>query len=156
MRVHRTIVTAAHVVFTCPNKFDGRAAQALRNDGCLTLHVRIDHCASAKTTAGKFSMKSHLFGFQAQLLGDGHLIQCLKLRRDPGLRRVAIKTNGGIQRLHWRMGQIWKLVLSHNPFRWRDPSHRLVVTTRHRDVACGPGQFFVPGPQLRTVCVFNP
>src|SRR2546421_727454 len=31
MRVHRTVVTAAHIIFTRPNKLNRRAAQPLRD-----------------------------------------------------------------------------------------------------------------------------
>src|SRR5205807_1576444 len=72
MRVHRTIVTAAHIIFARPNELDRCAPQTLRYHRRLALHMRIDHCSPAKTAAGKFSMKSDLFWFQSQYLGDGH------------------------------------------------------------------------------------
>src|SRR5712664_1328814 len=39
MRVHWTIVTAAHIIFASPNKFYRRAAETFRNHSRFPLHV---------------------------------------------------------------------------------------------------------------------
>ena len=64
MRVRRSIVTAAHVVFARPDNFHRRAAQSPGNDCRFTLDVRIDDRAAAKTATGKLSMESNLLGFR--------------------------------------------------------------------------------------------
>ena len=63
MRVHRTIVTAAHIILTRPNELNRRATQTLRNHSRFALDVRVDYGAPAKTAAGKFSVESNLFRF---------------------------------------------------------------------------------------------
>src|SRR6267143_909647 len=39
VRMHRTIIAAAHVILTCPDELDRRATQTLRNYGRFALHV---------------------------------------------------------------------------------------------------------------------
>src|SRR5439155_4264650 len=61
MRVHRTIVTAPHIILTRPNELNRGATQTFRNHSRFALDVRVDYGAPAKTAAGKFSVESNLF-----------------------------------------------------------------------------------------------
>ena len=108
--------------------------------------MRINYGASAKTAAGKFGVKGDMLRFQAEDLGDGHLIHRLKLRRNPRLSAIAIEANRRIQRLHRRVGQIRKFILGHNPSSSGDAIHRLVITTSDGHVAGSTGQLFVLRP----------
>ena len=155
MRVHWAIIASAHIILARPDKLDRRAPQTLRNHRRFALHMRIDYGPPAKTAAGKFSMKGNLVRFQSKDLGDSHLVHRLKLRRDPGLRAIAVKADGGIQRFHRSVRQIGKLKLGHNPSGSRYAIHRLVIAPRHSHVAWGASQLFVLDPQLRTVRVFD-
>src|SRR5207253_9247008 len=91
MSVHRTIITAAHIILAGPYELHRRAAQTLRNHRGFARHMRIDHCAPAETTAGIFSVKSNLFRLQSENLSNRHLVHRLKLRRHPSLCLVAFK-----------------------------------------------------------------
>src|SRR5262245_6689392 len=103
MRVHRAIVAAADIIFPCPNQFNRRASQSLSDQRRFGRYVRIDYCAAAKTTTGKFSMEGDLFRLKAEHFSNNHLVHGLKLRRNPSLRAIAIESNRGIERLHRRM-----------------------------------------------------
>src|SRR5215831_18835938 len=79
MRVHRPIVTAAHIIFTSPDQLNGRTPKSFGDGCCLARHMRIDHCPTAKTAAGEFSVKGYLLRFETEHLADSRLIHCLKL-----------------------------------------------------------------------------
>src|SRR5713226_5216068 len=89
MHMHRTIVATAHVILTPPNKLNRCAPQTLRDRRSFTRYVTIGNRAPAKTASGKFSMESDLLRFQTQYFGDCHLIEGLKLGRNPRLCPVA-------------------------------------------------------------------
>src|SRR5882724_1531905 len=145
MHMHWTIVATAHVILARPNKFNRRAPQMFRDLRSFTRYVTIRNGAPAKTAAGKFGMESDLLRFQTQYFGDCHLIEGLKLRRNPCLCLVAIKADCGIQRLHRRVRKIWKLIFGNDSTAGGNLLQYLVITAGNRDVAGRASHFFVPG-----------
>src|SRR6185369_3890362 len=146
MIVHRPVVTALHVVFACPDEFDWRAAQTLRDRSGLALNVRVGDGASAKTTAGHLGVKSDLFGFQSEHFCDRKVIERLKLRTSPRFGAFTVEAHGRIQRFHRRMSQKRKLVFRDNAIVRGDLVHRIRVAAINGDETGRAAELFVPGP----------
>src|SRR2546429_3189180 len=151
MNMHGAIVAALHVVFTGPDQFDWNAAQALGNRRSLTLNVRIGSSTPAEPAACHRGVKRHLLWLEAKHFSNCHAIHCLKLRASPNLGAITIESNSGVQRLHRRVSQIWKFVLSQNPICGRNAIHRVGIATRNGDIAWSSGQLAIFGEQLRCI-----
>src|SRR5256885_10428241 len=100
-------------------------------------------------------MKSDFVRREAERLSDGYLIERLKLRWHPGLSVIAFESNGGVERLHRRVGQEWKFIFGDDSIRRRNSFKRLLVTARDRDIAGRAHEFFEFRPQLRAVRAVN-
>src|SRR5579884_3975371 len=94
-----------------PDQFDGSALYPLGDLRRLALDVRVGDGASAKASALHLGVERDLSGLKTKGLGDGHLIDGLELRGSPDLGAVAVKADGGVQRLHRGVGEKRELVL---------------------------------------------
>jgi hypothetical protein len=156
MREHRPIVAALHIVLACPHQFDWDARHALGDGGCFARDVRIEGRASAEAAARVFGVECDLFRLQSQNLADGDLIQRLRLRRNPGLGAVAIKSDGGVQRLHRRMSEIGKRELGNDPIRRQNRIDGSIVAALDGDLSGDESQGLVLSPQPRTISALEP
>ena len=82
-------------------------------------------------------------------MGDGSLVDRLKLRSGPRFRPVAIEAHGGVQGLHGTVREVGEFVFGHEPIAGGDAIHRRLITTGDRNVAGRAGELFIRRPQLR-------
>src|SRR5215210_1324798 len=117
VHMHRTIIAPAHIVFAAPDQFDWRTANTFCNRGRFTWHMRISRRTPPKTATGKLGMESNVFGLETEHLSDRNLVHRLKLRRNPRFRLVTFVFDCRVERLHRRVGEERKLILSNEVVR---------------------------------------
>ena len=155
MRMHRPVITAAHIIFPGPNQLYRGAAKVFRNRGRFAWHVRIDHGTTAKPTAREFSVKGDLFGLEPEHLTDCHLIHGLELGRDPGFSPIPVEAHSRIQRLHGRVRQVRKLVFGNDAIGVRYLLQSFFIPPRDRHIAGCASELLIPRAEGRAVGPFN-
>ena len=146
VQVHGAVVAAPHVVFARPDQLDWDCAHVFRNLGGLALDVRIRRGPPAEAPAGHLGVKGDRLRLQSEHVGDGRMVQGLKLRTDPYFCAVAVEPHGRVQRLHRRVGQVRELVLGEDPVGTGDSFDRPRVPAGDGDIAGGAGEFLVLRP----------
>ncbi len=110
----RPVVAAADVVLARPDHLDRRVDAGLlhRLRDVHGLHQVIGRRdgAPAEAAAGQHRVQRDLLRLEPGGACDRELIDRLELRAAPHGAAVGLQIDDGIQRLHRRMGQVWKLV----------------------------------------------
>src|ERR1051325_3355081 len=100
-------------------------------------------------------MKSDLLRLEPKHFGDGHLIHCLKLGRNPGLGAITVESHRSVEWFHRRMREVWKFIFGDDSIRSRNSLKRLFIPARDGDITGRAHEIFVFAPQPRAVRLFN-